>query len=950
MKYFVVLLFSFISYTAFGQSDTLEIELNVPAVISALNSTPHEINVGVGQISKSEQLIYLPIKSGELKAFKLLAYDMLPASLSKEIKTYYGHMVDDPEVTCRLTVANGQISASIVTASESIAIEKNKQSSSQNAYWVYEAIQTPAECEIERQVQKQIDTPTDGNTIMFNSHGTQLRTYRLALIVTNTLYTAGGGTDASVNAYVATIVNNVNGIFEKEIAVRFALVSPNNPISTNVFYNYGNGSTDLDAIRPEVLNRFGVANFDVGHCIRSSGGGEAFLGVVCSPTSKGGGLSGVSPSSILIFAHELGHQFDADHTFNGNGSGNCGPDNRGDNDAYEPGSGNTIMSYANICDPESYNLVGGKVPYFHTRSQTTMINHIVTRPAGCGVISNTNNAAPVVAALTPVSIPKNTPFSLSGSATDANGDALSYTWEQYDLAAVSDTGSLGNTANTVGTIAVNSTTAPLFRTRQSTSGTRTFPDISFVLNNANNPPDQVGEDLPNVGRTMKFRLTARDNKAGGGGVAFKEVQVTVNGTAGPLQVSSFNAATTIAAGSQQTITWNVNNTNAISGNVKISLSVDGGQTFPYILLASTPNDGSQQVTIPANVVATNNGRVKVSSLHHPTAEFFDFNNASITITSTCLAVGNSICPSNAVSANQGDASLNLNIAGIYSNPVANNTINLNFAGQVTRQFLRNDAGAGGCSVAASLTSIIIPFQVSTTGAYTISAATIDAFITQNSQTVSCANFVGSNATLNPATNFTNYDGEFTVNLNACTTYYLFAHDWQNLTNTTTTITGPGSISQILNAPAGFSYTYAAVNKATSRVAAISSSADFRSLGGGSYEVFGLAYANGVNTSSFVNLTLPQAYGTGSCILFSSNSKSMNIVGGPCPTSITLTKPANNITSGVVKHETSGILTATNAITGGNVKYDAGRNIQLNPGFTVSNGVVFSAYIDGCGGQ
>lgn len=948
MKKYLPVLFLVISANVFAQSDTLDVNINLQVVQQALISSPNEIKVGIGQSLKSGQIIDLPYKNGEVKSFKLIEYDILPVALRKEIKTYYGNMVEDPTIGCRLTLANGEIRASLVGPNETIILEKNKSSVNENAYWVYEANQTLAECEVEELIQKQIDSPTSGNLTTFGSHGTQLRTYRLALIVTSSLYTAGGGTDATVNAYVASIVNNINGIFEKEIAVRFVLVSPNNPVSTNVFHNYGGGSTNLSAIRPEVLNRFGVANFDVGHCITSSGGGVANLGVVCNSSFKGGGLSGVSPTNILVFAHELGHQFNAGHTFNGNGSGNCGPGNRMNSHAYEPGSGNTIMSYANLCSPGSYNITGGKVPYFHTHNQTTMIAHITSRLAVCGVTTTTGNAAPVVTLNSSVTIPVNTPFKLSGTATDADGDALTYTWEQYNLATVADTGSLGNKPNTSGLTAVNSNTAPLFRTFQSTSGERNFPNMAYILDNANNPPDNVGEDLPAVSRTLNFRLTARDNKAGGGGVAFQEVAVTVDNT-GPLAVSSFNTVATIAAGSNQNISWNVNGTNAISGNVKISLSVDGGNSFPYVLIASTPNDGSQVVNIPNNVVATINGRIKVSSLHHPTAEFFDINNVGIAITSDCSVVGSLICSPSVVNLPQGDPALNLNLSHIFNSVFSGGSKVFDNSGVSSMaNFYHTSDDLVGCVARPSSSSKVIPIQVRQSGSYTFSVNS-GAFVgltVYDSGIPSCNSLIGSNRYFEDGTTWT-YRTR-TLSLEECKTYYIVVNRSSSFT---LSINGAGDdVSEVLIPSAGINYTYAAINKSTSRISAISATANFTALGGGNYEVLGLSYPNGVNVNSFINQSISQVYGTGVCVLFSSNSKDVTVIGLPCPPSLTYTSPGGDIASGTVKQEASGTITATNKINGGNVKYDAGQSIQLNPGFVVNNGVVFSAYIDGCGGQ
>jgi hypothetical protein len=957
MKYTFTILLSLCLFTALAQSDTLLVNINLPTITQALIATPHEINVGIGQSSKSEQIIYLPYKGGELRPFKLIEYDILPVELRKEIKTYYGQMLDNPSVGCRLTLANGEIRASLLSASGNIIIEKNSQSSSSSAYWVYEAEQNFPECNVEEYHQKNSSSGA-GNAVMFTSHGTQLRTYRLALLITNSFYTAGGGTDATVNAYIASIVNNINGLFEKEIAVRFTLVSPNNPVSTNIFYNYG-GSTNLAPVITENDTRFGNANFDVGHLLLPTGGGVAYLGVVCNSIYKGGARSGVSPASILVFAHELGHQFAAGHTFNGNGSGNCGPDNRMNNDAYEPGSGNTIMSYANLCNPSSFNITGGKVPYFHTRSQTTMIAHITTRPAGCGVVSNTGNSVPVVTTPSTVTIPLNTPFSLTGSATDADNDPLTYTWEQYNLATVSDRASLGNTANSAGISAVNSTTAPLFRTTQSTNGTRNFPDIAYVIDNANNPPDNVGEDLPNVGRTMNFRLTVRDNKNGGGGVGFSSTDIVVDGSSGPFQISSQNAATLWINNGTNTadITWDVSGTNVAplnTANVKISFSTDGGATFPVIIAATTPNDGFFNYAIPN--VATTQGRIKIEAIGNV---YFDINNVDITISSTCSPEVSNITPVTTIYDSPGGANLNL-VQTSYGAVITS------LSGSVestdpSGNNVSND-GSGSCfGPFNSMNYDVHPFYIATSGTYTFSRTVgsgslmLALYDQPYSSGNPCANFLISSGTFNGSG--IELSNSLTQTLTPGT-YYLVVSSFNSsspsLPAAYTITPSGGNVYGISPAPdSPYGYTYLIYDTALGNIIAFQADPDLTAFTAGNYRVYGLSYQGGFNLTPYVSTAFTnfqtQLSNGSVCGTLSENFRNVNIT-SPCPPSLTLVSPANNIASGTVKQEVSGTITATNKVTGGNVKYDAGQNIQLNPGFTVNNGVVFSAYIDGCGGQ
>jgi hypothetical protein len=245
----------------------------------------------------------------------------------------------------------------------------------------------------------------------------------------------------------------------------------------------------------------------------------------------------------------------------------------------------------------------------------------------------TANNAPVVAAVSNFTIPISTPFALTGSASDPENDPLTYCWEQNDNSTVSGASSVASPTKASGP---NWLSFPA-----SVSGTRTFPKLSTILSGLNVTPPLPGGDaganieaLSSVSRTLNFRVTVRDNNpyvAGStiGQTAFTDAVVTVSNTSGPFAVTAPNTAVTWAGGSAQTITWSVNNTTAAPvscANVKISLSTDGGQTFPTVLTASTPNDGTESLVIP--VGASTTARIKVEAVGNI---FFDISNANFTI-------------------------------------------------------------------------------------------------------------------------------------------------------------------------------------------------------------------------------------------------------------------------------------------------------------------------------
>ncbi|OYU93088.1 MAG: hypothetical protein CFE21_21845 [Bacteroidetes bacterium B1(2017)] len=946
-------------FVSISQEIKQKVQLNFSNLSQKLQQSRTEKTSGIGNLANSETIISLPLLDGRFADFNMMEYLIVPENSKTDIRTYYGVKVGDALVTCRVTLTKEKLMASILDNGQTIIIEKTKGSLLADEYQVYVQKKSSELCHnIEEQIKNGRIAEKRG--VSSYSYGSTLKIYKLALIVTNEFY-ADYVNDAGVNAEIVAILNNMNALYEKEVAVRMTLVSPNNPVSGNFFYRKttatGTYYQSLSTVRDEINTRFGNANYDLGHCLHNSGGGVAGLGVVCNSTEKGRGWSGsTTASSILLFAHELGHQFDAPHTFNGTGTGNCSVGNRDDGTAFEPGSGSTIMSYFGTC-LSTFNLTGSETGYFHSNSLERMSAYIVSNLSGdggtCGTSSATGNVAPVVNAGTAFSIPKNTPFKLKGTATDANNDALSYTWEQYDLAVVSDTARLGHIANSLGINAVNSSTAPLFRSKQSSTGERTFPNMAFVLNNSNNPVDREGEDLSNVSRTLNFRLTARDNKNGGGGVHCAAVAVTVDATKGPLSVTSPNTAITLAAGASHTITWAVNSTNALSANVKILLSIDGGGSFPFILSSSTSNDGSESVVIPSNVPNSTLARIIVSSNNSSTAEFFDASDVNFSITSSCLVKSSIVCTETPVNAMAGNASLNLGMSKVAAFSLLNNTKVLPASPTTNRALINyTDENLTTCQNSGNRPSILLAFRVSKSDNYTLLAngdngADFQPFSVFSSNVFNCTNFVGGNSYQNVGWGF-----DRTLQLNACQTYYILINPVFGPNNITLSISGSGEVYEVITDPSGYSYTYAAVNQSNNLIEDVSPSSNFTNTAAGTYKIYGLMYVNGFNNNTLTGKTIEQAYGLGSCILFSNNSKPVTIIPNPCATTVELIHPTHDITTGTVtKVAASGVggkITASNWVTGSGTRatYTA-RAIELKEGFVAEQGTIFRAEVGGC---
>jgi hypothetical protein len=473
----------------------------------------------------------------------------------------------------------------------------------------------------------------------------QLKTMRLAQSCNGEYANYFGATSSADVALVLAAFNatisRCNGVFEKDLGVHLNLIAATTAV---IYYDPATdpyttlNSWNLQEQKAMTAN-IGSANYDIGHMFGASGGGgnAGCIGCVCvdpatsSSIAKGGGITSPADNipegdnfDIDYVVHEMGHQLGANHSFTFS--------NEGTSVQMEVGSGITIMGYAGIT---SYDFSPHSIDIFHAAN----INQIQTNLAGksCPVTTDItpNNTIPVISPVTAHTIPISTPFALTASATDADGDPITYCWEEVD-----NTNSLtGANSNASATKASGPNWASWVPT---SSPVRIFPKIQSVLaglvytNQVNGDAAMKSEYLSSVSRTLNFRCTARDNHPYSstapiavGQTAYTNVAVTVSNTSGPFIVTSQSSNVTYAGGSTQTVTWNVASTTTAPvscPNVKISYSTDGGYTFPTVLVASTTNNGSASVVIPVGNTTT--ARIKVEAANNI---FFNVNSSNFTV-------------------------------------------------------------------------------------------------------------------------------------------------------------------------------------------------------------------------------------------------------------------------------------------------------------------------------
>lgn len=597
-----------------GQAVTLDLDaLRATLKNAPLESTPE---------AKTQPItLFLPTPGGSWQRFTVVESPLMDATFQKnrpDLRTYMGQGVDDPWATLRFEITGRGFSAQVLSPDGAWYIDPVSRGdvSSYSSYFknLYAKERPVFKCGFLNQ-----EAPGVPRFRPRGSVGPTVRAYRLAVSCTGEFTQWAGGSNEALNV-VVTAVSRLTGIYEQELAVRFLLVGSQSDLIysdalMDPFSNPDNGGLALVENQTSTDTVLGPAGYDIGHVFHvptsgNNNNGIAALASVCTAIKARGYTAYDNPRSVFFVvdyvAHEIGHQFGGLHPHaNCNGS-------PGDVSSVlvEPGSGSTIMAYPGICG--STNLQMHADPYFNALNFDQMLPVILG--STCALPIPTINGVPSVNAGARFNIPTNTPFTLTAIGSDPDGDALTFCWEQAD---VGPTINLPLDANDNGVSAIVRSRPP------TVSPSRTVPNPVDLV--ANRFP--LGETTPQVPRSMRWRVTIRDNVMGGAAVNASETTLTVVDTGAPFRVTAPNAGGSFSG--QLNVTWDVAGTTGspIScASVRILLSTDGGLTFPTIIAPSVANTGSAQVALPN--LNTTTARVKVEAVGNI---FFDISNADFTI-------------------------------------------------------------------------------------------------------------------------------------------------------------------------------------------------------------------------------------------------------------------------------------------------------------------------------
>ena len=634
------------------------VTLDYPQIVTYLNTAPREFTAKARL--RAFQVV-LPLADGTKEIFSVVKTRVMDAQLESqhpEIGTYAGEAINIAGMQVRITVTPHWGFQAMITRTDKGIEYLEPIAPGQNLYYrVYDRANLPQDIRSKSSLTQvvppateealeaslprfAIGDPQPGEGEKLLGSPVSLKVYKFACAATGEFSQDNGATKDAVFQKLTSVTNALNAIYERDINVRLQLIAESYDI---IFLDPATDPyTGTDVIgwmnqNPvAMLNVLGsTEKYDIGHLFARYIGTNGVLGVsgagYCCTQFKARGCSAwygppYGDDFFAIVGQEIGHQWRSGHTFN-----QCLTDSQFTAEsACEPGSGSTIMSYNGGCGSNNISTSGTAL-YYHACSIAEIRRFVEFQEgATCGTTLATTNTAPMVSTAYPAQffIPISTPFVLTGTAIDPDGDALTYSWDEIDLGPTSPLGSPAGSS-------------PLFRWYEPTNNpSRTFPRIQTVIGNTNS----ITEVLPTYNRDLTFAFVARDNKTGGGGIAWDTVELRATSLAGQFLVSYPNTVNIKwKVGEYQTILWDVANTDKAPVNaqkVNIKLSTDNGLNYPVTLATGVPNNGKYCIQVPNNVGT--NMRIRVEAADNV---FFDISNSKFEVLQATAAI--SLCATNA---------------------------------------------------------------------------------------------------------------------------------------------------------------------------------------------------------------------------------------------------------------------------------------------------------------
>jgi len=376
-------------------------------------------------------IVYFPDDSGKQIAFSVSEANVFSKELSVKypnIKSYRGKSMDNSTKRIHFSVSPKGIQSMMTGRGEKgmlfmqkgigetyVLYNRNKHSEKDNGF-------------ICKTAPKLLEQNLSSSAKLVDDQ--TLRKFRVAIAASGEYTNYHGGTKADALAAINATLTRVNGIFERDLGVTLELIGTTDEVI------YTDGETDpftgsLSSQTQNVLTSvLGEASYDIGHLFNQKDdtldGNSGFIGSVCRDNRKGSAYATFSDPEgdlfdIDLVAHEMGHQFGANHTFSHLSEGTSVQ--------VEPGSGTTIMGYAGITGVN--NVASNSDDYFHYASILQIREYLET--VSCGETVDLTNVPPVLNPVQNYIIPRSTAFVLTGNASDTDvGDIITYAWEQID--------------------------------------------------------------------------------------------------------------------------------------------------------------------------------------------------------------------------------------------------------------------------------------------------------------------------------------------------------------------------------------------------------------------------------------------------------------------------------------------------------------------------------------